>query len=127
MTLGKFKTLENKKASYAVRFFEENCSILLQKYFESDPDESEISLNSTFLMQSSEFFLRRFHRWKTENPQQRTNALCSRFFEGELQFHVRKEPQNDPKIVEKKQVLAVVRQISEFLLKVTKTFNSPEV
>ena len=43
------------------------------------------------------------------------------FFEGELQFHVRKEPQNDPKIVEKKQVLAVVRQISEFLLKVTKT------
>ena len=24
------------------------------------------------------------------------------FFEGELQFHVRKEPQNDPKIVEKK-------------------------
>ena len=72
-------------------------------------------------MQSYEF-LRRFHRWKTEILQQRMNALFSRFFEGELQFHVRKEPRNDPKIVEKrKQVLAVVRQISEFLLKVTKT------
>ena len=51
-------------------------------------------------MQISNFF-RHFHRWKTGNPQQRTNALFSRFFEGELQFHVRKEPQNDPKIVEK--------------------------
>ena len=52
-------------------------------------------------MQSSEF-LRRFHHWKTENPQQRTNALFSRYFECELQFHVRKEPQNDPKKVGKK-------------------------
>ena len=52
-------------------------------------------------MQSSEF-LGRFYRWKTENPQQRTNASSSRFSEGELQFHVRKEPQNDPKMVEKK-------------------------
>ena len=46
-------------------------------------------------------FLRRFHRWKKKNPQKRTNGLFSRFFAGELQFHVRKEPQNDPKIVEK--------------------------
>ena len=52
-------------------------------------------------MQSSELF-GRLYRWKTENPQQRTNALFSRFSEGELQFHVRKEPQNDPKMVEKK-------------------------
>ena len=66
-------------------------------------------------------FLRSIHRWKKENPQQRTNALFSRLFEGELQFHVKKEPQNDPKMSKKKQVFAVVRQISEFLLKVTKT------
>ena len=52
-------------------------------------------------MQSSEFW-RRFHRWKTENPQQRTHALFSRCFEGELQFQVRKEPQKDPKLVGKK-------------------------
>ena len=56
-------------------------------------------LNSTFLMQSSEF-LRSFHLWKKKNPQNRTNAFFSRFFAGELQFHVRKKPQNDPKIVE---------------------------
>ena len=43
------------------------------------------------------------------------------FFEEEWQFHVRNESQNDPKKVEKKQNLAVARQISEFLLKVTKT------
>ena len=54
-----------------------------------------------------------------ENTQKRTNVLLSRFSAGELQFHVRKDPENDPKIVEKK-VLAVVWQISEFLLKVTK-------
>ena len=71
-------------------------------------------------MQSSNFF-ETFSSLETENPQQRTNALFSRFFESELQLHVRKEPQNDPQIVEKKQVLAVVRQISEFLLKVTET------
>ena len=51
-------------------------------------------------MQSS-VFLRNFHRWKKKNPQKRTNALFSRFFAGELQFHVKKEPQNDPKKVEK--------------------------
>ena len=57
LSLGKFKTLENEKATHAVRYFEESCSILLQKYFKSDPDESEIkSLNSTFLMHCSEFF-----------------------------------------------------------------------
>ena len=72
-------------------------------------------------MQSSEIF-RGFHRWEKENPQQRTNALFSRFFEVELQFHVRKEPQNGPKKVEKKHILAVVRQISEFLLIITTTF-----
>ena len=44
--------------------------------------------------------LRSFHRWKKKNPQKRTNALFSWFFAGELQFHVRKEPKNDPKIVE---------------------------
>ena len=52
-------------------------------------------------MQSSEFF-ETFPSLEEENPQQQTNALFSRFFEGELQFHVRQEPQNDPKIVEKK-------------------------
>ena len=76
---------------------------MLQKYFKSDPDEWEIkSLNSTCFLSKVLNFLRRFHRWKTENPQQRTNALFSMFFEGELQFHVRKEPQNDPEIVGKK-------------------------
>ena len=91
-----------QKSSYAVRYFEESSSILLQKYFKSDPDDSEMkSLNSTFLMQSSEI-LTRFHCWKTENPQGRTNVLFSRCFEGELQFHVREEPQSDPKLVEKK-------------------------
>ena len=70
-------------------------------------------------MQSSEIF-EKFPSLEDRNPQQRTIALFSRFFDCELQFHVRKEPQNDPKIVEK-QVLAVVRQTSEFLLKVTKT------
>ena len=58
------------------------------------------SLNLTFLMKVLNF-LRRFHRWKTENPQQRPKTLFSRFFEGELQLHVRKESQNDPKIIEK--------------------------
>ena len=82
------------------------------------PDESEIkSLNSTFLMQSFEFF-EKFQSLEEKNPQQRTNALFSRFFESELHFHVRKEPQNDPK--KSKKGLAVVRQISDFLLKVTK-------
>ena len=71
-------------------------------------------------MQSSEL-LRRFNCWKKENPQQQTNALLSRFFEGELQFHVKKEPRNDPNLIGKKQVLAIVRQIIESLLKVTKT------
>ena len=48
-------------------------------------------------------FLRSFHRWKNENVQQRSNALSSRLFEGQLQFHFRKETQNDtPTIVEKK-------------------------
>ena len=65
-------------------------------------------------MQSSEF-LRRFHRWKTENPQQRTNALFSRFFEGELQFHVRKDPRNDSKTVEKKQVWQLFDKFVNFL------------
>ena len=51
-------------------------------------------------MQSSEFF-EKFPSLEEENPPKRTNALFSRFFTGELQFHVRKEPQNDPKIVEK--------------------------
>ena len=47
-------------------------------------------------------FLGRFQKWKVENVQQRTNALSSKLFEGELKFHVRKEPQNGPKLVEKK-------------------------
>ena len=47
-------------------------------------------------------FLRSFHRWKKKNPPKRTNALFSRFFAGEFQFHVRKEPQNDPKKSRKK-------------------------
>ena len=46
-------------------------------------------------------FLESFHRSKKKNPQKRTNALFSRFFAGELQCHVRKEPQTDHKIVEK--------------------------
>ena len=46
-------------------------------------------------------FLRSFHRWKKENTQKRTNVLFSTFCAGELQFHVRKDPKNDPKIVEK--------------------------
>ena len=50
-------------------------------------------------MQSSEIF-EKFPS-SEKNPQKETNALVSRFFAGELQFHVRKEPQNDPKIVEK--------------------------
>ena len=52
-------------------------------------------------MQSSEFF-EKFPSLEEKKPPQRTNALCSRFFEGELQFHVKKEPQIDPKKVEKK-------------------------
>ena len=100
--LGKFKTLENEIASYAECYFDENCRILFPKYFKSDSVESEIkSINSTFLMQSSEF-LEKVPSLEEKNPQQRTNALFSTFFESELQFHVRKEPQNDPKIVEKK-------------------------
>ena len=51
-------------------------------------------------MQSSEFFEKLPSL--EENPQQRTNAVFSRFFEGDLKFHVKKEPQNGPKIVEKK-------------------------
>ena len=51
-------------------------------------------------MQSSEFF-GKFPSLEEKNPQKRTNALFSRFFASELQFHVRKEPQNYPKIVEK--------------------------
>ena len=51
-------------------------------------------------MQSSELF-EKFPSLE-ERKQQRTIAFFSRCFEGELQFHVRKEPQNDPKTVEKK-------------------------
>ena len=51
-------------------------------------------------MQSSEFF-EKFPSLEENNPQKRTNALFSRFFAGKLQFHVRKELQNDPKTVEK--------------------------
>ena len=40
--LTEHQTLENEKTSYAVCYFQESCSILLQKYFKSDPDESEI-------------------------------------------------------------------------------------
>ena len=34
--------------------------------------------------------------------------------EGQLQFHIREEPPNDPKIIKKKQVLAVVWHFIEF-------------
>ena len=53
----RIRNTRKRKTSYAVCYFEETCSILLQKYFKSDPDESEVkSPNSTFLKQSSEFF-----------------------------------------------------------------------
>ena len=58
-----------------------------------------------------------------ENVQQRPNALSNAFFEGQLQFRVRKDPQKDRKIVEKEQILAVVWQISELLIKVTKIYK----
>ena len=83
------------------------------KRLQNDPDELGMKkiVNSTFLIQRLNF-LRSFYGWKFENVQQRTNAFSSRLFEGRLQFHVRKEPQSDPELVEK-EVLAVVWQISE--------------
>ena len=65
----------------------------------------------------------RFHIWKIEKVQQRTKSLSSRLFEGQLQFHVRKEPQTGPKLVGKEEVLAVVWQISELSKKATKVSN----
>ena len=53
-----------------------------------------------------------------ENVLQRTNVLSRRLFEGQLQFHVTKEPENDHQLVEK-EVLAVVWQISELLKRAT--------
>ena len=50
--------------------------------------------------------LRSFYRLKNENDQKRRNALFGRLFEDQLQFHDR--PQNDPEIVFKKTILAVV-------------------
>ena len=44
-------------------------------------------------------FFEKFQRWKNENVQQRTNALPSRLFEDQLQFHDRKEPQKYLKMV----------------------------
>ena len=44
-------------------------------------------------------FLRNFYRWNIANVQQRTAAVFSKFFEDQLQFHFRKQPQNDPEIV----------------------------
>ena len=52
-------------------------------------------------MQSSEFF-EKFPSSEEEKLSKANDALFSRSFAGELQFRVRKEPQNDPKIVEKK-------------------------
>ena len=46
-------------------------------------------------MQSSEF-IEKCPSLEEGKPSKRTNALFSRLFAGELQFHVRKEPQNDP-------------------------------
>ena len=50
-----------------------------------------------FLCEVSEFFeaFPSLEEWK------HSTALSSRTFEGPLEFHVRREPQNDPKIVEK--------------------------
>ena len=62
--------------------------------------------------------MRIFHSWMIENVLQRTNVLSRRLFEGQLQFHVTKEPENDHQLVEK-EVLAVVWQISELLKRAT--------
>ena len=101
--LRKFKILGNQQTSYAVCYFEENCNILLQNHFKNDPYESELRNKSKlqFFFSKVLNFLRSFHRWKNENLQQRTNALSSRLFDGQLQFGVRKEPQNDTEIVKK--------------------------
>ena len=48
---------------------------------------------------------RTFHRLMNENVQQRTIVLSSRIFEGQFQFHVWKKPQNNHKMVEKKNKL----------------------
>ena len=75
---------------------------LLQKYLKNDPDELDMKkFNLNFSYAKFSNFLRRFYRWKNEHVQQRTNALSSRLFEGQLQFHVRKEPQIDTKIAKK--------------------------
>ena len=83
--------------------FEKSCSILLHNRIRNYPDELEKKK-----IQSQRFickvlnFLRSFHRWENEKVQLRTNALFSRLFNGQLQFHVRKDSQKDPKIEEKK-------------------------
>ena len=51
-------------------------------------------------MQISEFF--ETFPSLADRKRSTANECVSRFSEGELEFHVKKEPQNDPKIVEKK-------------------------
>ena len=121
--LGKLETLENEKASYAVGYIEESRSILLQKYFKSDPDESEIKFNVSY----AKFWTFRevsiVGRQKTLNSEQMRYSVG--FLKVNCSFTLEKCLKMTP--LSKKKVLAVVRLISEFLLKLPKLLNSPEV
>ena len=101
-------------------FWRKSCSILLQKHFKSGPDE--LDLKKKQIQRSlCKFLIFLRNCCKNANVQSRTKASSSRLFECQLQFHVRKVPQNDPKIVEKRNKFkAVVWQISELLIKLTK-------
>ena len=102
----KLKTLKHEQTSYAVCQFEERVTVfLLQKHFKNNPDKSRLK-KTKFNVSSSNVQI--LHNWIIENFQQRTNSLSNRLFEGQLQFHVRKEPQNYNKLVGKEEVLAVV-------------------
>ena len=64
-------------------------------------------------MQSSEFFKKSPSlEEKTLNSEQMRYSVG--FFEGELQFHVRKEPQNYPKIVKKKKFQQLFENLVNF-------------
>ena len=77
--------------------------VCFEKNYHNDPDDFEME-KSKYNVPYANFhsFLRIFHSSKNENVQQRTIALPGWLFEGQLQFHVRKEPQNVTEVVEVK-------------------------
>ena len=91
----RFETLKIEQTEYAVCYFAERVVVLCFK------SASELTLMSWKSVSQKSFsckvskFSRSFNRWKNEIYQQRTNAISSMLFEGQLQFYVREEPPSD--------------------------------